>query len=214
MSRHAQLVGADMSATRQTILTCRDGLKVASFLVRHARFPRDMLPTSSWHLLRGRYEETAPVEFRLKAAADLPNRSMLMKTYSPLSKLSLCAMIIISRTESGEAHITITTQDIPRAYRWLSLKVYTWRPKNWHNFLCALPLSNINWFLLIFEQEAFEKCWAHSPLRAAARPLTRCRYCRTRASMSTTKTTTTTTTRDRGDRYGPIEWAQSGKRRQ
>ena len=32
------------------------------------------------------------------------------------------------------------------------------------------------------------------------------------ASMSTTPTTTTTTTttttRDRGDRYGPIEWAQ------
>ena len=28
-------------------------------------------------------------------------------------------------------------------------------------------------------------------------------------SMSTT-TTTTTTTRDRGDRYGPIEWAQKG----
>ena len=60
-----------------------------------------------------------------------------------------------------------------------------------------------------FQQEAFEKCWAHSPLRAAARPFTRCRYCRTRASMSTTTTTTTTTTtRDRGDRYGPIEWAQ------
>jgi len=30
-----------------------------------------------------------------------------------------------------------------------------------------------------------------------------------RTSMSTTTTTTTTTTtRDRGDRYGPIEWAQ------
>jgi len=28
------------------------------------------------------------------------------------------------------------------------------------------------------------------------------------ASMSTTPTTTTTTTRDRGDRYGPMEWAQ------
>jgi len=28
------------------------------------------------------------------------------------------------------------------------------------------------------------------------------------ASMSTT-TTTTTATRDRGDRYGPMEWAQS-----
>jgi len=27
------------------------------------------------------------------------------------------------------------------------------------------------------KQEAFEKCWAHSPLRAAARPFTRCRYC-------------------------------------
>ena len=51
----------------------------------------------------------------------------------------------------------------------------------------------------------------------AALPFTRCRYCRTPplshaacASMSTTTmtTTTTTTTRDRGDRYGPIEWAQ------
>jgi len=34
------------------------------------------------------------------------------------------------------------------------------------------------------KQEAFEKCWAHSPLRADARPnvtlpFTRCRYCRT-----------------------------------
>jgi len=31
------------------------------------------------------------------------------------------------------------------------------------------------------EQEAFEKCWAHLRLRAASRPLTRCRYqyCRT-----------------------------------
>jgi len=65
------------------------------------------------------------------------------------------------------------------------------------------------------EQEAFEKCWAHSPLRAAARCLfyiainqvsllshSAC------ASMSTTTTTTTATTRDIGDRYGPMEWAQ------
>jgi len=78
------------------------------------------------------------------------------------------------------------------------------------------PFIDVNWFdLLINKQEAFEKCWAHSPLRAAAPhaalPFTRCRYCRTPplshascASMSTT----TTTTRDRGDRYGPIEWAQ------
>ena len=59
---------------------------------------------------------------------------------------------------------------------------------------------------------------AHSPLRAAARPnftlpFTRCRYCRTlplsHAACASMSTTTTTTTRDTGDRYGPIEWAQS-----
>jgi len=65
------------------------------------------------------------------------------------------------------------------------------------------------------QQEAFEKCWAHSPLQAAARRLF---YIAIRqvsllshaacASMSTTTTTTTTTTRDIGDHYGPIEWAQ------
>jgi len=65
--------------------------------------------------------------------------------------------------------------------------------------LCGQETANL------IKQEAFEKCWAHSPLRAAARPFTRCRYCCTRASMSTT---TTTTTLDRGDRYGPMEWAQ------
>jgi len=59
----------------------------------------------------------------------------------------------------------------------------------------------------IREQEAFEKCWAHSPLRAAARRLIL--HCHSPgvaavASMSTT----TTTTRDRGDHYRPIEWAQ------
>jgi len=77
--------------------------------------------------------------------------------------------------------------------------------------------------LCIQQQEAFEKCWAHSPLRAATRHLfyiaihqvlllshaaTVAR--RLRASMSTTSTTTTTTiTRNTGDRYGPMEWAQS-----
>jgi len=28
---------------------------------------------------------------------------------------------------------------------------------------------------IIHKQEAFEKCWAHSPLRAASRQFTRCR---------------------------------------
>jgi len=66
------------------------------------------------------------------------------------------------------------------------------------------------------QQEAFEKCWAHSPLRAAARRLFYIAIHRMSllshaacASMcTTTSTTTTTTTRDRGDRYGPMEWAQ------
>jgi len=63
-------------------------------------------------------------------------------------------------------------------------------------------------------QEAFEKCWAHSPLRAAARRLFYIAIHQVSllshaacASMSTT-TSTTTTTRDRGDRYGPMELAQ------
>ena len=31
----------------------------------------------------------------------------------------------------------------------------------------------------LIKQEAFEKCWAHSPLRVAVTlPFTRCRYCR------------------------------------
>jgi len=64
------------------------------------------------------------------------------------------------------------------------------------------------------KEEAFEKCWAHSPLRAAARRLFYIAIHQVSllshaacASMSTT-TSTTTTTRDRGDRYGPMEWAQ------
>ena len=31
-----------------------------------------------------------------------------------------------------------------------------------------------------------------------------------RAACASMSTTTTTTTRDRGDRYGPIEWAENG----
>ena len=65
--------------------------------------------------------------------------------------------------------------------------------------------------LLRSKQEAFEKCWAHSPLRAAARRLFYIAILQVSllshaacASMSTTSTTM----RDRGDRYGPIEWAQ------
>jgi len=68
---------------------------------------------------------------------------------------------------------------------------------------------------LNYNKKLLKKCWAHSPLRAAARriaihqvSLLSHAAC---ASMSTTTTTTTTTTRDRGDRYGSIEWAQSAR---
>jgi len=44
----------------------------------------------------------------------------------------------------------------------------------------------VKWSMIVTSstQEAFEKCWSHSPLRAAAcpnftLPFTRCRYCRT-----------------------------------
>ena len=72
----------------------------------------------------------------------------------------------------------------------------------------------------IYKQEAFEKCWAHSPLRAAARPnftlpFTRCRYtvarrhCRTPpAHRCPRRRRQQQRQRVTGDRYGPMEWAQ------
>jgi len=64
------------------------------------------------------------------------------------------------------------------------------------------------------KQEAFEKrCWAHSPLRAAARRLFYIAIHQvsllSHAACASMTTTTSTTTRDTGVRYGPIEWAQS-----
>ena len=56
------------------------------------------------------------------------------------------------------------------------------------------------------KQEAFEKCWAmrhNEPPHANSLDVAS-----GNVAMSTTTTTTTTTTRDRGDCYGPMEWAQ------
>jgi len=73
----------------------------------------------------------------------------------------------------------------------------------------------------IRQQESFEKCWLGpfatasrlTPIHQVSLAVLSRAAC---ASMSTTTTTTTTTTmtttttkRDRGDRYGPMEWAQS-----
>jgi len=81
------------------------------------------------------------------------------------------------------------------------------------------------WYLATIQKErrqwlgrfrAVCKQWSTTCSTFASRftlSFTRCRYCRhcrmhaACASMSTT-TTTTTTTRDRGDHYGPMEWAQ------
>jgi len=49
-----------------------------------------------------------------------------------------------------------------------------------------------------------------SPLYCRTPPAHRC----PRRQRRRRTTTTTTTTRDRGDRYGPIEWAQQEKRKQ
>ena len=70
------------------------------------------------------------------------------------------------------------------------------------------PRSTIKILQQIKKQEAFEKMLG--TFAAASRRTPHCHspgvtVC---ASVSTTTTTTTTTTRDRGDRYGPIEWAQ------
>ena len=46
----------------------------------------------------------------------------------------------------------------------------------------------------------------HSPDVATVARRLRC----SNIKSTSTATTTTTTTRDRGDRYGPIEWAQKG----
>jgi len=48
-----------------------------------------------------------------------------------------------------------------------------------HTYTCS---KVVYIFVLLYKREAFEKCWAHSPLRAAERPnftlpFTRCRYC-------------------------------------
>ena len=63
---------------------------------------------------------------------------------------------------------------------------------------------------------AFEKCWAHSPLRAAARPnftlpFTRCRYCRKPPAHRCPRQRRRRQQRQRvteGTAMAPIEWAQ------
>ena len=41
----------------------------------------------------------------------------------------------------------------------------------------SVSLSLASKSTVYWKQEAFEKCWAHSPQRAASRQFTRCRYC-------------------------------------
>jgi len=68
------------------------------------------------------------------------------------------------------------------------------------------------------EQKVFEKYWAHSPLRAAALPnftlpFTRCRYCRYCRTPPAHRCPRQRQRQQRqrvtGNRYGPMEWAQS-----
>ena len=77
-------------------------------------------------------------------------------------------------------------------------------------WLCSIRLASIIWLYITrsiwkmlgpFATASRRTPHCHSPGVATVASHAAC------ASMSTT-TTTTTTTRDRGDRYGPIEWAQ------
>jgi len=65
--------------------------------------------------------------------------------------------------------------------------------------------------MMLKYEEAFEKCWAHSSLRAAAHPFTRYRYryCRTPPAHRCPRRQQRQ--RVTGDRYGPMEWAQQWK---
>jgi len=84
-------------------------------------------------------------------------------------------------------------------FRWvLAFECINARPSTYR---CLLPLN---------KQEAFEKMLGLfattsrlTPIQQMSLTVLSRAAC---ASMSTT--TTTTTTRDRGDRYGPMEWAQ------
>jgi len=103
----------------------------------------------------------------------------------------------IALTELISSHLILNELDSVRCSQFSSGQLNMW----------GMNVA-LNW------QEAFGKCWAHSPLRAAARRLFYIAIHQVSllshgacASMSTT-TSTTTTTRDRGDRYGPMEWAQ------
>ena len=60
----------------------------------------------SWNLNKNAY--IAVVQLLRSKRTDLAKRSMLKKTYSPLSKFNASAAIIISRTVSGEAQRTTT----------------------------------------------------------------------------------------------------------
>ena len=72
-------------------------------------------------------------------------------------------------------------------FRWhlncVPARIMTAGPRNGlSHFLGAQELSSAAFRPTLTtgnKQEAFEKCWAHSPLRAAARPFTRC-HCRRR----------------------------------
>jgi len=82
--------------------------------------------------------------------------------------------------------------------------------ERWHR--TSQPFTTVQYRTTLFRlagQEAFEKCWTHSPrnrrtpIQQVSLPVLSHAAC---SSMSTT------TTRDRGDRYGPMEWAQKWQR--
>ena len=81
--------------------------------------------------------------------------------------LFVCLFVCLSPCPSSTTVDLLSMVTISVAVRALKLS----RP-NWYTYSPRQPLA------VLRKQKAFEKCWAHSPLRAAALPFTRCRYCR------------------------------------
>ena len=128
--------------------------------------------------------------------------------------------LLASHAEAGVVvhDDVITRWDFPGSFHFVSTIVTTIGEHRSYAALCfGDNQSNPSIFGHNFcNKKPFERCSAHSPLRAAARRLfyiaihqvSLLSHAACAAMSTTTTTTTTTTTRDRGDRYGLMEWAR------
>jgi len=115
---------------------------------------------------------------------DVYSNNCCKQTAIWLWRIKMCKMHVVPKTSDKRQWHHITS--LLFVYYWKAIQFasksesgFTINPNL--NSIIEYPqsLANTSW-----TQEAFEKCWAHSPLRAATRPnftlpFTGCRYCRT-----------------------------------